>query len=175
MLNKGSGYWAVWHLKAVGLPRLIEDLEKLERAGYPEVRCRALKNMLRKIIQLTNEAHGSLWRPCMMAELHEFFSIYERWNDRDEGADLIDRIHRRQRIEEMRAIRKQGGRNVSRALKNATLKSQIDIGSDEDHKLAAGIYREMRALVDEFPDTFRVLRTAIEAFFGEPLASSTVR
>jgi len=146
------------------LPRLIEDLEKLERTGYPEAKCRTLTNALREIIKIIDEAAGSMWQPCMSTELHEFLSIYEKWNDCKEGADLVDRMQRRQRIDEMRKVRHRMSNNVNGLLIKIEKDRQLAISGSVDVTLAEAIYSKLATLTNEYPETFPILNTAIEGF-----------
>ena len=164
MASRGSTEWAIWHVKAIGIPRLIEDLEKLERTGYPEAKCSKLKETLREIIRVTDRAAGSLWRPCMLAELHEFLEIYDRWNGRMEGADLVDRMHRRQRIEEMRAVRKRISKNLGNVFAKLTTDPQFNLSRTAEVDLARDIYGKFQSLVESFPETFKILGTAVAGF-----------
>ena len=164
MFEAGSPEWAVWHVKAIGIPRLVDDLDRLEKTGYPEGKCKLVKAALGEVIKATNDAKDSYWRPCVSSDLQKFRDIYDKWNDRGEGVDLVDRAHRRKCVTDMREVRKRMSRNLANDKKRREASSQSEFATAEDKSLAEGIYSEFGKIVQEHPDTFPGLRAAVDKF-----------
>ncbi|WP_417813891.1 hypothetical protein [Thalassospira alkalitolerans] len=164
----GDPAWHLFHLKGIGIPRLIEDLEKLERTGIAEEKCKLIKEVLSRVISITDKASKSNWRPCASQPLHEFREIYAHWNDRYEGVSMADRVHRRERINEMREKRLRTSRNLSRRINYNKDERQgvLDgiFANEEDKNLAIEIYKELRKISDQHPDTFPILTKAVETY-----------
>jgi hypothetical protein len=167
MTRVGSAEWAIWHIKAIGLPRLLDDLERLERTGFPEANCKSVRDALAEIIRVTDQAQDSFWRPCVSGELQQFRNVYIQWNSRLEGADLVDRLHRRQQLEQMRSLRQRMSRNIKRERTNRAVDAQQSILGKDDEKLGWIVYEQLKKLTETHPDTFKTLKTAINAFETE--------
>ncbi|MDX5983902.1 hypothetical protein [Sphingomonas echinoides] len=164
MLNAGSPEWAIWHVKAIGLPRLIDDLDRLEKTGYPESKCKVVKGALSQVIKVTEEATESYWRPCVSSDLQKYKDIYEKWNDRGEGVDLVDRAHRRKCISDMREVRKRMSNSLKKERQKREDSAQGEFGTDADKTVAVGIYAEFAKIVETHPDTFPGLKAAVTRF-----------
>jgi hypothetical protein len=100
-------------------------------------------------------------------ELQQFRNVYIQWNSRLEGADLVDRLHRRQQLEQMRSLRQRMSRNIKRERTNRAVDAQQSILGKDDEKLGWIVYEQLKKLTETHPDTFKTLKTAINAFETE--------
>jgi hypothetical protein len=164
MMRVASADWAIWHIKAIGLPRLLDDLERLERTGFPEEKCKLVRSALTEMIRVTDQAEDSFWRPCVSGELQQFLDVYIKWNSRKEGADLVDRLHRRQQLEQMRLLRKKMSGNMKRERADRSAGAQQDILGKDDYGLGQVVYEQLKKLAESDRTTFKILKTAVDAF-----------
>lgn len=156
--------WSIYHVRAIGLPRLINDLDRHEATGIPEKTCADVKASLKAIIDATEAAPASFWSPCVTSDLHQFREVYAKWNDRLQGADLVDRIHRRDRIDELRALRSKMRRSLAAS---GTSKGPL-LATDADKKVADAFYGELANLVKKHPVMFPGLAHGVAAYTRGP-------
>jgi hypothetical protein len=145
-------------------------LEKLERTGFPEEKCKLVRNALEKIIETTNKAEDSFWRPCVFAELQQILDIYKKWNGHGENADLVARLQRRRLLDEMRALRDRMHSNIKRGRADRSGEAQQVIMGKDDEGLGQAVYDQLKALAEKHPETFKVLKTAVMAFEAKSMS-----
>ena len=157
---KGTKEWAIWHLKSIAIPRLIDDLQRHEETGYPEDRCEAVKEALKKVIDSAEARPASVWHPSVTDEIRQLRQIYVKWNDNGQGADLVNRIDRKTKIHDMRKIRGL----MKRKMNKKASELQGDFATNEDLEIARESYNAFGELADKYPDVFRSLKAGVSSF-----------
>jgi hypothetical protein len=156
VIPRGTPGWAWWRLEAHALPKFIADLEHLEKRGLSDDVCRLVTSTLRNLVETVENAERSFWKPHLLSDLRDFHAIYVKWNQRDQGTDLVDRAHRREAIAALREVRARIGKRV--------LKGPYVLSNEHDLEIATLCYRHFQALVSSQAELFPQLRGDVGNF-----------
>lgn len=99
---RGTSKGEIRALVSEALPRMIEDLERLESTGYSENVCDVVKKALDDIRVASINGAGSVWVAGIAHASGDFFLAYRRWNGQGEKTTRDAILQRRQEVDELR-------------------------------------------------------------------------
>lgn len=137
----------------------LSDLDQLEKEGYDEIECNAVKEALNEINENCQLIATSPWMSQIALDYGDWYSAYERWNGPGKKTSNDAIASRRENLLALRKFRSKWKKNVTKNHKSS-LRADHDVANFSDKAV-----KSLEKFCKKYPNYFKNLNGAIEPYF----------